>query len=206
MPSPLYEKTTRWFERATASLVGELPCRRGCSHCCVGLFPVTILDRQEIRRGLRFLPHEDRLVIEQKAAEQVSLLSASTARLTDHPFIDDWPDRDTDRLVKQFENLPCPALKSDGRCGVYAFRPLVCRSMGIPPEVAGVVHGACGIQTSVSLIRLSPALRREETVLAGAEADELALLRQELGSQGEELLLSYAFLPDPDDGPCRRAT
>mgnify|MGYP001813731917 CR=1 FL=1 len=27
---------------------------------------------------------------------------------------------------------PCPALDDDGRCGVYAFRPLICRSYGVP--------------------------------------------------------------------------
>jgi hypothetical protein len=26
----------------------------------------------------------------------------------------------------------CPALDADGRCGVYAFRPLICRSYGVP--------------------------------------------------------------------------
>lgn len=26
----------------------------------------------------------------------------------------------------------CPALDDDGRCGVYAFRPLICRSYGVP--------------------------------------------------------------------------
>ncbi|HXV68294.1 MAG TPA: YkgJ family cysteine cluster protein [Nitrospira sp.] len=206
MASPLFERTARWFERAKASLVGELPCRQGCSHCCVGLFPVTILDRQEIRRGLQFLPHEGRRMIEQEAAEQARLLSASHVRLTDHPFIDDWPDRDIDGVVKQFEHLACPALQADGSCRVYAFRPLVCRSMGIPPEVEGVVHGACAVQTAVPLIRLSETLRHEDANLSGAEAETLALLRQEAGFQGEELLLPYAFLPDVDEGRDRQAT
>ena len=26
----------------------------------------------------------------------------------------------------------CPALDADGRCGIYSFRPLICRSFGIP--------------------------------------------------------------------------
>ena len=80
-------------------------------------------------------------MIEQKAIRQVGMLAASSVRLTRDPYIDDWPDEDIDRLVGQFEALPCPALNSDGSCSVYAFRPLVCRSMGIPSEVDGVVHG-----------------------------------------------------------------
>ncbi len=204
--SALCEKTTRWFERAKAALVGELPCRQGCSHCCVGLFPVTILDRRVVRHGLRLMAHQERRAIEEKAIRQVGMLAAASARLARDPFIDDWPDEETDRLAEQFCALPCPALNSDGSCSVYAFRPLVCRSMGIPAEVDGVVHGACAVQTSVPLIRLSPALRREETCLLEAEAEALSLLRRAEGAQGEELLLPYAFLPDDTDAPVREAT
>lgn len=200
-PSTLFQKTTHWFERAKAALLDDLPCRQGCFHCCVGLFPVTILDRQEIQRGLRSLPHEQRRAIEQKAAQQAGLLSASAPQLAHNRFIDDWPDRDTDSLVERYRELPCPALKSDGSCSLYAFRPLACRSMGIPSDIDGAVHGACAIQTSVPLIRLSRTLRQEEDLLAGAEAEQLMQLRHQQGAQGEELLLPYAFLPDAADGP-----
>lgn len=159
-----------------------------------------MLDRQEIQRGLRSLPHEQRRAIEQKAAQQATMIAASTPELAHNRFIDHWPDRDTDRLVERYSELPCPALNSDGSCSLYAFRPLACRSMGIPSDVDGVVYGACAIQTSVPLIRLSRALRREEDLLAGAEAEQLFLLRHQQGADGEELLLPYAFLPDAADG------
>jgi Fe-S-cluster containining protein len=202
----LFDKTTHWFDRAKAALSDELPCRQGCFHCCVGLFSVTILDRREIRRGLCSVAVDERLRIERLAGRQVALLSEATARLQRHPFIDDWPDEETDRLMEHFDRLPCPALKSDGSCGLYAFRPLVCRSMGIPVEVDGLAHGACGIQTSVPLIQVSRTLRQEEDLLARAEADELARLRQDLGTEGEELLLPYAFLPDDARVPGRLPT
>ena len=172
----------------------------------MGLFPVTILDRQEIQRGLRSLPHKQRRAIEQKAAQQASTISASAPQLVHNRFIDHWPDRDTDDLVERYRELPCPALKSDGSCSLYAFRPLACRSMGIPSDVDGVVHGACAIQTSVPLIRLSRALRQEENLLAGVEAEQLARLRHQQSTQGEELLLPYAFLPDAAAGPAKQAT
>ena len=78
--------------------------------------------------------------------------------------------------------------------------------MGIPSEVDGVVHGACAVQTSVPLIRLSQTLRGEETRLVEAEADALALLRQAEGTQGDELLLPYAFLPDDAGRPVQPAS
>ena len=204
--SSLFSRTAGWFERAKAALGDNLPCSRGCSHCCVGLFPVTILDRQEIQRGLHAIPSEQRRAIEERAVRQVRMIEASAPQLVRHPFIDEWPDRDTDMLVERFRELPCPALEADGSCGHYEFRPLACRSMGIPVESDGIVQGACAIQTSVPLIRLSPSLRHEEDRLAGQEAEELAQLRDRQRMRGEELLLPYAFLPDVLEEPMKAVT
>lgn len=172
----------------------------------MGLFPVTILDRQEILRGLRSLSHGQRRTIEEKAARQARMIEASAPQLARHRFIDHWPDRDTDTLVERFRELPCPALDADGSCSVYAFRPLACRSMGIPVESDGIVQGACAIQTSVPLVRLSRSLRQEEDRLAGEEAEELAQLRDRQRMPGEELLLPYAFLPDVFEEPVKEVT
>jgi Fe-S-cluster containining protein len=167
---------------------------------------VTILDRQEIQRGLHTIPSEQRQAIEEKAARQARRIEASAPQLARHPFIDHWPDRDTDVLVERFRELPCPALESDGSCSLYEFRPLACRSMGIPVESDGMVQGACAVQTSVPLIRLFPSLRREEDRLAGEEAEELTQLRNRQRMSGEELLLPYAFLPDISNEVPRGAT
>ncbi|NJL16987.1 MAG: hypothetical protein HC938_07110 [Nitrospira sp.] len=195
-PASLFEKTARWFERAKASLLDTLPCCRGCSHCCVGLFSVTLLDRQEIQQGLQSLPSKERKRIVDTAVEQVGQLGLAAPRLCGNPFVDRWPDEELDTLVERFDALPCPALESDGRCGVYEYRPLVCRSMGLPMDSDGVVAGACLIQTSVPLIRLSNALREEENLLVAKEAEDLAAVCHHNGGQGGEVLLPYAFLPD----------
>ena len=205
-PSTLFEKTARWFDRAKAALLGNLPCCQGCSHCCVGVFPVTLLDRQEIQRGLRTLSLEQRLAIQQNAIRQIRILSDSAPRLTENMFIDHWPDRDIDHIVDQFGTLPCPALQVDGSCSLYAFRPLACRSMGIPSETDGVTRGACAIQTAIPLIRLSRTLREEENILAGIEATQLASLRREHHAEGEELLLPFAFPSDNISDPARSVT
>lgn len=196
VPSTLFDKTARWFDRAKSALLEALPCSQGCSHCCVGVFPVTILDRQEIQRGLRSLPSEQRQCIVRQATVQAELLETSAPQLAHNRFIDCWADRDTDELVETYRELPCAALQPDGSCGVYAFRPLTCRSMGIPSEVEGVVHGACAVQTSIPIIRLSQSLRQEEDRLVGEEAEQLVRLSDQGKTEGEEMLLPYAFLPD----------
>lgn len=194
-PSTLFDKTAGWFERASAALLGNLPCRRGCFRCCIGLFPVTVLDRREIRRGLRSLSPDRREAMVRKATRQAAAVAAAAPSLVQYPFIDDWEDRTIDDVVSQFAELPCPALDDDGSCGLYEFRPLVCRSMGIPSDEGEVVQGACAVQTALPLIRLSKSLRSEADLLAQTEAEQLAALRR-TGAAGEELFLPYAFLAE----------
>jgi hypothetical protein len=55
-PAPLYQKTDHWFQRATATLLGEVPCRLGCTSCCIGPFPITLLDVHTLQQGLAGLP------------------------------------------------------------------------------------------------------------------------------------------------------
>ncbi len=150
------------------------------------MFPVTILDRQEIQRGLRALPEEQRKRIERTAAEQVTALTVAAPRLNTNHFIDQWPEEDIDRIIERFDTWHCPALEQDGTCSLYEFRPLVCRSMGVPP-----------------VIRLSKVIREEENLLARVEAEEIETLRHRLGVKGEELFLPHAFLCDPEVGEMR---
>jgi Fe-S-cluster containining protein len=199
-PSPpgrrLFVQSEQWFHRVHASLLGALPCRRGCSRCCIGPFAVTILDAAELRRGLPALPERDRKDIEERARGQIAALESAHPRLTTTPFLDDWPEAESDRLAEQFAELPCPALGTDGSCRVYPFRPLACRTMGIPVETNGLVEGACEIQTAIPLIRPSRILREQERQLAGREAAELAARRAAFPKSGEEVWLAYGFVPD----------
>jgi Fe-S-cluster containining protein len=156
---------------------------------------VTILDRDVIQQGLRSMTKEQRQAITTVAAQHADLISSAAPRLRSNPFIDEWRDSQIDMLVEQHRDLPCPALQADGSCGVYPFRPLTCRSMGIPAEEHGVVQGACEVQTFVPLVRLPQALREQEDALAKREAEELTLARRRTQAGGEELLLPYAFRP-----------
>lgn len=192
----LFAQSEQWFHRAQAALLGALPCRRGCHHCCIGPFAITILDAAELQRGLPTLPKQVREDIEERARKQIATFESAFPRLTATPFLDTWPDSEIDRLASQFAGFPCPALDGDGACLVYPFRPLTCRTMGIPAERDGLVEGACDVQTAIPLIRLTPSLREEERQLAEQEADDIAALREAQPGVGEEVLLAYGFLPD----------
>jgi len=82
---------------------GQIQCRPGCSECCHQTFQVSELEGAELRRGLAAAPAELAAAIRSRAATYS-------------------PGR----------GEPCPALDEGGRCGLYAFRPRICRKYGIP--------------------------------------------------------------------------
>jgi Fe-S-cluster containining protein len=197
-PSPLTTlagKTDDWFRRANAALFTQVPCHAGCSSCCIGLFSVTRLDARRVQEGFRRLPAVERERITARATQQVRALEAAYPRLKSSISIDDWSDRIIDETVSLFCDTPCPALQDNGLCALYAHRPLICRSMGLPTQQELMVYGACEVQNFVPVVRLSASLAAEEQTLARAEAAELAAL-PEVAEHGEEIFLPYAFIAD----------
>ncbi len=192
--APLAQKTDRWFQRASAALLGEVPCRLGCTSCCIGPFPITILDVQILQEGLAGLPATQRTRIEQRAIEQTAAMEIAFPQLTTTELLDEWSDQEIDRLATAFHQHPCPALEANGGCGLYEHRPLVCRSMGIPTERDGLAQGACEVQIFIPILRLSSSFREEEARLLQEESAALDALRLATGSAGEEVFLPYGFL------------
>jgi Fe-S-cluster containining protein len=190
--SSLHDRASDWFGRAHAALLGAVPCRRGCSRCCIGPFAITVLDAGMLRRGLDGLSAETRDDIEARARSQIAAAARVFPRLARSPFLDDWSDDEQDALATAFAELPCPALDVDGCCRVYDARPVTCRTMGIPIEAGGTVEGACEIQTAVPVVRLPAVFREQEEGLAEQEAREL----QNTNRDGEEILIAYGFLPE----------
>lgn len=194
LPLSLFQQAEHWFQRAQASLLGAIPCCQGCSACCTGIFPITRLDALELQRGLDMLPCGQRDAIITRARAQVAALESAYPDLRSKPSLDEWDDRMIDDMIEQFSDLPCPALAPDGTCGVYALRPITCRTMGIPTESDGMVQGACTVQTAVPIVRLSPTFRTEADRLAEHEAVGLAILKRADQGEGDEVLLPYGFL------------
>ena len=194
--SSIFDRADFWFLRARAALLGRIPCGKGCFHCCIGPFPITRLDTEELHRGIQLLPVAQREKIEENALRQTAAMEAAYPCLADNPILDDWPDSKTDEVIARFADWPCPALQ-EGSCAVYEFRPVTCRTMGIPTNTEGMVNGACDVQTSVPVIRLPHSLRVEEDGLADQEARLLDTAKREGSLKGDELLLPYGFLPEP---------
>jgi Fe-S-cluster containining protein len=114
-----------------------LVCRPGCSHCCVGVFPINQLDAQRLRAGLDDLeitaPARAQLV-RARARETVRRLSPEFPGNLETGVLDEDESEEAEQRFSEFANEePCPALDpSTGTCELYASRPMTCRVFGPP--------------------------------------------------------------------------
>ncbi len=116
-----------------------LVCRKGCTQCCYGPFPINQLDVARLRKGLNDLEKS----APRRAAQVRERARQSWARLSQN-----FPgDRKTGILAEdqtaeeQFAEYandePCPALDpKTGACDLYSARPMTCRTFG-PPVRSG---------------------------------------------------------------------
>lgn len=103
----LFAKVDAFFGRTSARFPG--PDGITCHAGCADCcrrFSVTALEAEVITEGLATLPMELRAALAVRA-------TAGT------------PDQSV-----------CPALEGDGRCAIYSFRPLICRTHGLPIRYA----------------------------------------------------------------------
>jgi Fe-S-cluster containining protein len=123
-----------------------LACRAGCSQCCVGPFPISQLDAQRLREGMRELEAVD----PQRALRVKERAHASASRLAPE-FPGDvgtgilGEDEDAlDRFTDFADDEPCPALDpTAGTCDLYSARPMTCRTFG--PPVRSGPEGGLGV-------------------------------------------------------------
>ena len=98
----LVAKVDAFFARVHDRYGAKMRCAAGCSECCGVQLTLSPVEAEELSRHLAGLPRE---ATARLAARAEALRGASG---------------------------PCPALEADGRCGVYAARPLICRTHGVP--------------------------------------------------------------------------
>ena len=144
----LLERLTQWFDKGRREHPGVIPCREGCSACCHGPFDVSVADMELLEVAVRALPEGDWLEVRRRAEELVARMEAlEPGWIAPHPVADLGEAR-FDRLTDALAAEPCPLLDPDGRCRIYADRPLVCRliGLGMHTPAGRVIENACPIQ------------------------------------------------------------
>lgn len=112
-----------------------LVCRRGCTQCCIGAFPINQLDTARLRRGL-----SDLAMREPERAERVRERAREAAARLSREFpgdpatgILDEGDDAVERFSGFANDEPCPVLDPEtGNCELYESRPMTCRVFGPP--------------------------------------------------------------------------
>ena len=122
-----------------------LVCRRGCTQCCIGVFPINQLDAQRLRRGLADLAKHapqraDR--VRDRAQDAVTRLSPTFPGDPVSGILNEGYD-EAERFSDFANDEPCPALDPEtGICELYESRPMTCRVFG-PPVRSEEGLGVC---------------------------------------------------------------
>jgi Fe-S-cluster containining protein len=123
-----------------------LVCRKGCTQCCIGVFPISQLDAARLRHGMANLERTDReraSAIRERARDSVGRLAADFPGDPENGLLDD--NEEAEEAFTEFANdEPCPALSPEtGECELYAYRPMTCRIFG--PPIRSESEGALGV-------------------------------------------------------------
>lgn len=127
----LLETIDAWFAARQAELPEAIRCADGCSGCCRGLFDISLLDARLLRAGFDRLPADAQAAVRQRAQAQLAELQERWPGFAP-PFILNLMDDAAWVEMPEDDPTPCAFLDEEGRCLVYAFRPMTCRLHGLP--------------------------------------------------------------------------
>ena len=116
-------------------------CGPGRADCCMGPFPINMLDARRLQKGLAELAERApsrAQAIRERAHAALPVLREAFPGDARSGFLDDDDGDDTaqQRYLTAHEKLACPALDPATRtCELYAQRPWTCRTFGPPIRV-----------------------------------------------------------------------
>jgi Fe-S-cluster containining protein len=175
-----------------------LGCRPGRIDCCLGPFPVNLLDARRLQRGVAALARRDRLragAVRRRAEDAVARLSPDYPGDPGSGLLGHEEDAQ-EGFLGRHDTEPCPVLDpKTGRCDLYEWRPLACRTMGPPVRIGTADLPACrfcfgvGAAADVERCRARPDPDgQEDRILSDLEA--------RLGVHGETLI-AFAVVGRP---------
>jgi Fe-S-cluster containining protein len=126
----LLAKVDTWYRSVKERHPDQVPCTKGCRDCCIGLFDVSLADRDLLREGLAAADPAARKDIEERAAALLVRLRELAPELGD--TLDGWEAEEIDDFCDLVGDVECPVLGREGDCRLYAHRPLTCRMSGVP--------------------------------------------------------------------------
>ena len=120
-----------WFAGCRLEAGERIRCGTGCSQCCRGLFDISLLDAWLLRLEFDRLPAASRRQPLALARRRAGELARQWPGFGPPYRLNVLADEAWTEMPEEDEE-PCPLLDSEGRCQVYAARPLICRLHGLP--------------------------------------------------------------------------
>jgi Fe-S-cluster containining protein len=113
----------------------HLACQLACTECCLGPFPITQLDAWRLRRGLAELSARDPLAaarVRERSRTALRRMSPGFPGDADSGLLAGEEEREEEFFARHAAR-PCPVLNPvSGACDLYAWRPVSCRTFGLP--------------------------------------------------------------------------
>jgi Fe-S-cluster containining protein len=164
---------------------GEPPtCRKGCDACCHHLIPISPVEALWLARVVAKLPAARRDAVRARFASAVRAMqdaglvdrdAGPEARIALRSAAEPGRAAWEDVSRRHFDaRIPCPFLE-DGACGIYADRPMVCRTYSVhtPPERCASLDG--GAEALPRPFDIGEALVDAANELAGLELPSIPL-------------------------------
>lgn len=126
----LLSQVDAWYRSVKERHPDQVPCTKGCRDCCIGLFDVSLADRDLLREGMAQAEPGIREDIRTRAEALMAQLRKVSPDLGD--TLDGWSAEEIDDLCDEIGDVECPVLGREGECRLYAHRPLTCRMSGVP--------------------------------------------------------------------------
>ncbi|HEX7479636.1 MAG TPA: YkgJ family cysteine cluster protein [Polyangiales bacterium] len=168
----LVDKVTAFTAAACERRAADIACTAGCSSCCEVWLTVSPVEAAQLRAGLAALSPQARAQLGERGRHEQA------------------------REAEGAANARCAMLEPDGRCAVYAHRPLVCRTQGhalrypagFVPEAAVRARTSSGDVTYCPL-NFSGAAPMAEDVLDAERVDQI------LAVVGQRFALAHSHEP-----------
>ena len=182
------------LSQAEAALQDRLDYGRGCPRCCYGPFPINALDARRLRRGLAALAASDPEragAIVRRARRSAALFAAGFPGTAGRLSEDDGA---VEAFCLGFGTEACPALDTaTGRCELYEWRPLACRTYGPPVRIGSQELPPCEWCFAGSLEEA----RRVAAVIDPEEREADLLDRLEAEGDPGETVIAFALADGP---------
>jgi uncharacterized protein len=159
------QKADAFFDQVQAVCASSMRCRAGCTECCQQDLNVLFAEGVAIVRGWSNLPRETRAALISSAGRPAPARGEA-----------------------------CALLDAAGRCSVYAWRPLICRTHGLPLRRSGPGWSSCRLNFTPDEPQPPAECILNEGLLTAGLTVADGLIRERLGGEPSGRLSIRALL------------